>query len=593
MVAAAAAVAGVLSSGVSSVSASVFGLRRFSLPSVCRRRVSAVRPAGSDRLRVRAAAGQAAMLDTASGLDKLHFDNTFVRNLPADPVEENHVRQVLGAAYSKVEPTPVKAPKLLSYSPSCAALLDLSPEDITSDAFAQVFAGNKLVPGMEPFAACYGGHQFGSWAGQLGDGRAISLGEAINQRGERWELQLKGAGRTPYSRQVTADGRAVVRSSVREYLVSEAMHALGVPTTRALSLVATGEGVLRDQFYDGNLQVEPGAVVCRVAPSFLRFGNFELFYSRKDVDNLTKLADYAIQHHFPELADLPVPKRYGEWYRVVVESTAKLIAKWQAVGFVHGVMNTDNLSILGLTIDYGPYGYLDAYDEDFVANTSDYTKRYCYVNQPTIAMWNCVRFGNALTPLVDREALQTTVNNFQSTFSTAFYEEFRQKLGLQTWVGNEDPQMLEELLNYMQTDSADFTNFFRSLSRVPASDTTGDKGVAIAEATAPSLQDNAERKESWRSWMIKYSTRLLRENRSDSERAEAMNKVNPKFILRNHLAHVAIEAIEANGDTTELETLKKILSRPYDEQPEVDAKYTQPAPKWAQRKGICQLSCSS
>src|SRR3954453_10806664 len=285
-------------------------------------------------------------------MQDLHFDNTFVRELPGDPRTDPRVRQVYGALYSRVDPTPVAAPRLIAHSREVAALLGIDEESIASPEFAQVFGGNALLDGMQPYAANYGGHQFGHWAGQLGDGRAITLGETINAKGERWELQLKGAGRTPYSR--TADGRAVLRSSVREFLCSEAMHHLGVPTTRALSLVSTGEQVVRDMFYDGRSKPEPGAIVCRVAPSFIRFGNFELPSSRGDIALLRQLIDFTIRRDFADLvpakradaaAELDEETRRA-WFAEVCKRTAIMIAHWMRVGFVHGVMNTDNMSIL-------------------------------------------------------------------------------------------------------------------------------------------------------------------------------------------------------------------------------------------------------
>jgi len=307
-------------------------------------------------------------------MQSLRFDNSFVRELPADSETGPRRRQVHRALYSRVDPTPVAEPRLIAWSPEVAALLGIDAAEVESPAFAKVFGGNALVDGMQPYAANYGGHQFGQWAGQLGDGRAITLGEIINAAGQRWELQLKGAGPTPYSR--TADGRAVLRSSIREFLCSEAMHHLGVPTTRALSLVATGEPVVRDMFYDGNPRSEPGAIVCRVAPSFIRFGNFELPTSREDVDLLNRLVDFTIRRDFPELIAAggdqagPVSEQVrAEWFAQVCERTASMVAHWMRVGFVHGVMNTDNMSILGLTIDYGPYGWIDDFDPGWTPNT--------------------------------------------------------------------------------------------------------------------------------------------------------------------------------------------------------------------------------
>ncbi|MCW5872891.1 MAG: YdiU family protein, partial [Candidatus Eremiobacteraeota bacterium] len=317
------------------------------------------------------------------------FDDLWVRSLPGEQEVRPGSRQVHGQCYSRVTPTPVHRPRLLAWSSEAAELLDWeqTPE------MAEVLGGNRVLPGMKPYAACYGGHQFGHWAGQLGDGRALTLGEVLNRRGERWEVQLKGAGPTPYSRR--ADGRAVLRSSVREFLCSEAMFHLGIPTTRALALVGTGEGVMRDMFYDGHPAEEPGAVVTRLAPTFVRFGNFEIFASRGETEVLRQLTEFVMAHHYPECkSDI-----YA-FYDEVCRRTARLMAHWMRVGFVHGVMNTDNLSILGWTIDYGPYGWLDPYQLDFTPNTTDRNLRYCYGQQPRIGQWNLARLAEALLPLV-------------------------------------------------------------------------------------------------------------------------------------------------------------------------------------------------
>ncbi|MGZ8153682.1 MAG: protein adenylyltransferase SelO family protein, partial [Burkholderiales bacterium] len=286
----------------------------------------------------------------------LQFDASFVRELPGDPVLTNVPRHVSHAAYTGVDPTPVRAPRLIGWADAVGNTLGIARPVSATGETAQVLGGNLVVPGMQPYAARYAGHQFGNWAGQLGDGRAITLAEVLTQGGSRYDLQLKGAGRTPYSR--TADGRAVLRSSVREFMCSEAMHYLGIPTTRALSLVATGEAVIRDMFYDGNPEAEPGAIVCRVAPTFIRFGNFEMFAANGELDLLKKLADYVIRYHYPELGE-PSPATYARWFEEICRRTAVLMAHWMRVGFVHGVMNTDNMSVLGLTIDYGPYGWLE------------------------------------------------------------------------------------------------------------------------------------------------------------------------------------------------------------------------------------------
>ena len=334
------------------------------------------------------------------------FDNRFLRSLPGDPDPRNFIRQVRAALWSAVAPAPVAAPRLLAHSQEMAAELGFSEADVSSPEFARVFAGNALLPGMQPFASNYGGHQFGHWAGQLGDGRAISLPD-----GQRRELQLKGAGPTPYSR--SADGRAVLRSSIREFLCSEAMHHLGIPTTRALSLVGTGEGVVRDMFYDGHPEVEPGAIVCRVAPSFLRFGHFELPSQRGDTSLLQALADFCIARDFPHLRGRGEPL-YADWFAEVCERTARLVAGWMRVGFVHGVLNTDNMSILGLAIDYGPYGWIDAYDPDWTPNTTDATgRRYRFGWQPRVANWNLGQLARALAPLfTDAAPLQAGLDRF-------------------------------------------------------------------------------------------------------------------------------------------------------------------------------------
>src|SRR5210317_442900 len=326
----------------------------------------------------------------------LSFENQFANELPGDQDMENTRRQVTGACYSLVAPTPVPAPALVAYSKEAAAELGLSEEECRAPWFKDVFSGNLILGDMKPYAMCYGGHQFGNWAGQLGDGRAINLGEIVNAANQRWTLQLKGAGPTPYSR--SADGLAVLRSSLREFVCSEAMYHLGIPTTRALSLILTGEQVVRDMFYDGHPQHEPGAVVCRVAPSFTRFGNFQIFAARGDHDTLRRLAEYTLAQDFPHLGS-PAPETYLALFAEVCRRTAEMVVHWMRVGFVHGVMNTDNMSILGQTIDYGPYGWLEGFEPGWTPNTTDGEgRRYCYGAQPEIAQWNLVQLANALHP---------------------------------------------------------------------------------------------------------------------------------------------------------------------------------------------------
>ena len=340
-----------------------------------------------------------------------NFDNSFVRTLPADRLRHDFPRQVRNVCFSHVQPTSVASPRLLAWTDALGDELGIRRPESATGCAADVFGGNKILPGMQPYAARYGGHQFGNWAGQLGDGRAMTLTEIIGAQNQRYDLQLKGAGRTPYSR--TADGRAVLRSSVREFLCSEAMHHLGVPTTRALSLVATGDAVVRDMFYDGNAAAEPGAIVCRVAPSFIRFGNFEILTWSDELDELKKLADYTITTHFPELG-APSSEVYAKWFEEICRRTAIMVAEWMRVGFVHGVMNTDNMSILGLTIDYGPYGWLEGYDLGWTPNTTDAEgRRYCFGRQPEIAQWNLLRLAGALSPLIpDRAYLERCIRSF-------------------------------------------------------------------------------------------------------------------------------------------------------------------------------------
>ncbi|HEX6267481.1 MAG TPA: YdiU family protein, partial [Burkholderiales bacterium] len=379
------------------------------------------------------------------------FESTFVEALPADTVPTNVPRQVSHAAYTRVEPTPVTEPRLLAWSQPLGELLGFA-----QPLEAQVLAGNRVLPGMKPYAARYGGHQFGQWAGQLGDGRAITLAEVVATDGTRQELQLKGAGRTPYSR--TADGRAVLRSSVREFVCSEAMHFLGVPTTRALSLVGTGETVIRDMFYDGRPAAEPGAIVCRVAPSFVRFGNFEILNERNEHELIKRLADYVIRHHFPGHS-------YASWYREVCRRTALLMVDWMRLGFVHGVMNTDNMSILGLTIDYGPYGWLEGYDPQWTPNTTDaHGRRYCYGNQPQIAQWNLARLAEALLPLIAREELEKGLALYAETFNGAWPRALAQKLGLPGLDQPGDEELVGELFEALSGAETDFTLFFRELA---------------------------------------------------------------------------------------------------------------------------------
>ena len=524
-------------------------------------------------------------------LDNLQFDNRFIRELPGDPEPENYRRQVYGACYSRVVPTPARQPQLLAYSREVAADLGMSEQTCQSEDFCRVFAGSRLANGMAGYAMNYGGHQFGHWAGQLGDGRAINLGEVVNSSGRRFVLQLKGAGPTPYSRR--ADGLAVLRSSVREFLCSEAMHHLGVPTTRALSVVLTGQQVVRDMFYDGNPQLEPGAVVCRVAPSFTRFGNFQIFTARDDMDSLKKLVDYTIRTDFPELGEPSVPV-YLRWFEEVCRKTAEMIVHWQRVGFVHGVMNTDNMSILGLTIDYGPYGWLENYDPDWTPNTTDAQgRRYRFGNQPTIAYWNLVQLANAIYPLILRaESLQQALSAYTHSFDTGWKAMMAAKLGL-AGIELGDDALVSGLFQLLQAAETDMTLFYRRLADVDITQETD----TLAEFLAM-LQQNSyapltdETLENAKIWFQAYRGRSLRDGRPQPERRAAMNAVNPKYVLRNYLAQQAIDQAE-QGDFAMVWELLELLRSPYAEQPE-KAHFAAKRPDWAkQRAGCSMLSCSS
>ncbi|KAK9941312.1 hypothetical protein M0R45_017920 [Rubus argutus] len=542
-------------------------------------------------------------------LEDLNWDNSFVRELPGDPRTDTFPREVLHACFTKVSPSAqVDDPQLVAWSASVAELLELDPQEFERPDFPLLFSGPSPLVGLSPYAQCYGGHQFGMWAGQLGDGRAITLGEVLNSKSERWELQLKGAGKTPYSR--FADGLAVLRSSIREFLCSEAMHSLGIPTTRALCLVTTGKYVTRDMFYDGNPKEEPGAIVCRVAPSFLRFGSYQIHASREkeDLAIVRTLADYAIRHHFPHIENMSrseslsfntgneehsvvdlTSNKYAAWAVEVAERTASLVARWQGVGFTHGVLNTDNMSILGLTIDYGPFGFLDAFDPSYTPNTTDLPgRRYCFANQPDIGLWNIMQLTRTLSSaelINDKEA-----NYAMERYGTKFMDDYQaimtKKLGLPKYV----KQLISKLLNNMAVDKVDYTNFFRLLSNIKADPSIPDEEL-LNPLKAVLLDIGQERKEAWISWVRIYIEELSASGIPDEERKASMNAVNPKYVLRNYLCQSAIDAAE-QGDFGEVQRVLKVMERPFDEQPGME-KYARLPPAWAYRPGVCMLSCSS
>lgn len=520
---------------------------------------------------------------------KLNIQDTFNKQLPADKIIENKRRQVLDACFSFVNPKKTANPKLIHVSKEMLTAIGLSLEDATSEEFLQVFTGNKILENTKPFAMCYGGHQFGNWAGQLGDGRAINLTEVLHNK-KRWAIQLKGAGETPYSR--NADGLAVLRSSIREYLCSEAMFHLGIPTTRALSLSLSGDDVLRDILYNGNSAYEKGAIVSRLAPSFIRFGNFEILSARKNYSALKKLADYTIQHFYPEIISKGKQK-YLDFLTQVRNRTIEMIVHWQRVGFVHGVMNTDNMSILGLTIDYGPYGWLEGYDYGWTPNTTDNQhKRYRYANQSQIGLWNLFQLANSLFPLVEEVLpLQNILDSYSDIYDNKQLKMMKSKIGLFSEDVN-DEELIGRLEETLQLTETDMTLFFRNLALVCSSDTFDMAFNKIKDAFYTIIEVKDTIKNHWQDWFERYLKRLQKETFSDSVRKEKMNAVNPKYVLRNYMAQLAIDAAN-QGDYSIIDTLHNVLKNPYNEQPEQN-KWFSKRPEWARNKvGCSTLSCSS
>lgn len=463
-------------------------------------------------------------------------------------------------------PTPLPAPYFVAASAKAAALVGLDPALLATDEYVELLTGNRVAANSQPLSAVYSGHQFGVWAGQLGDGRAILIGE-LNGSAGPMELQLKGAGLTPYSRM--GDGRAVLRSSIREFLCSEAMAALGIPTTRALAIIGSDQGVMRET-------VETSAVVTRMAPSFVRFGSFEHWFYRDKPEELKALADYAITTFYPELTSEPNP--YTALLAEVSRRTARMIAHWQAVGFMHGVMNTDNMSILGLTLDYGPFGFMEAFDPNHICNHTDQQGRYSYANQPQVGHWNCYALGQALLPLIgDVDDAQQALAEYEPEFARTQRYLLHAKLGLQT-ERDDDRALFDSMFALMADGHVDFTRFFRMLGNL-ATD-TDDKATA--------LRDTFIDREAFDAWAVQYRRRLRAEHSVDAERKAAMDAVNPKFVLRNYLAQVAIDKAQQK-DYSEIARLLAVLERPFDEQPENEA-YAALPPDWASH---LEVSCSS
>ena len=489
-------------------------------------------------------------------LDRLELDNTFFE-LPPN-------------FHTRLQPTPLPQPYLVAASASAAALIGLDPAVFSTPEFVEVFSGNAIHPKSQPLAAVYSGHQFGVWAGQLGDGRAILLGDvaAPSQAAPgRLELQLKGAGQTPYSRM--GDGRAVLRSSIREFLCSEAMAALGIPTSRALCVTGSDYRVMRET-------PETTAVATRMAPSFVRFGSFEHWYYNGQHEELKTLADHVIERCYPELRDAPNP--YQALLSEVTRRTAHMVAQWQAVGFMHGVMNTDNMSILGITLDYGPFGFMEAFDQGHICNHTDQQGRYAYAMQPQVANWNCHALGQAMLPLIGEvDAIRAALSVFGPAYTEKLDGLLHAKLGLSTRL-EQDAGLFDALFQTMQASHVDFTLFFRRLA-----DLRADR----PEADAP-LRDLFIDRAAFDAWALQYRARLKQEDSEDHARGLAMRKVNPKYVLRNYLAQVAIDKAQQK-DFSETAKLLSVLERPFDEQPENEA-YAALPPDWASE---LEVSCSS
>lgn len=485
--------------------------------------------------------------------EQLRFDNSFAR-LP-------------DRFYSRIRPTPFAAPHhLVSINPAVARLLGVDPEQVETQEWIDLLSSRQLPAAAEPLAMLYAGHQFGHYVPQLGDGRAILLGEVRNYRDEKYDIQLKGSGLTPYSRD--GDGRAVLRSTIREYLCSEAMHGLGIPTTRALAIVGSDAEVYREQ-------IETGAILARVAPSHVRFGSFEVFYYREQHDAVQQLADYVIAEHYPELADHARP--YLALFEAVVQRTARLIAHWQAVGFAHGVLNTDNMSILGLTLDYGPFGFMERYQPGYICNHSDFHGRYAFDQQPNIGLWNLTALAQALTPLFSIDEARAALERYQPDFRQHYLDLMRAKLGLQQ-ADEADQQLVSELLGTLQASHVDYTRLFRALC-----DFDSDP-----QAHNDHIRDMFLEREAFDHWAQQYRQRLQQEQSKDASRHAAMRRVNPKYILRNYMAQIAIEKAQQK-DFSEVDTLLELLRDPFAEHPQLQH-YAGEPPAWADQ---IEVSCSS
>lgn len=485
-------------------------------------------------------------------LKNLNFDNSYLR-LPE-------------CFFQRKDPKPLRNPFLIGFNPEVAKLLDIDPCTVNPKEIAMFLGGEESLPGSEPLAMKYTGHQFGVYNPELGDGRGLLLGEVVNNKGERWDLHLKGAGKTAFSR--FGDGRAVLRSSVREYLISEAMHGLGIPTTRALSLIGSEELAMRDGM------MEPCATVLRVTQCHIRFGHFEYLYHTRQHDELKVLADYCIERYFPEYMSDENP--YLSMYQEVSKRSAAMVAKWQAYGFVHAVLNTDNMSLIGETFDYGPYSFMDAYKPSTVSNGNDHQGRYAFVQQPSIIQWNLSCLGQALLPLINRDDLVAVLDQYPGHYRQAELSAFRKRLGFQL-VEEEDEELVLQLLKLFSQQSVDMNRFFRCLSDFDGSE--GSVAALMALMAQPA---------SLSEWLLAYEARLVKEPASLPIRRAQMRCVNPAYILRNYMAEEAIRAA-TDGDFSVVHNLLMLLRNPMEESPEFE-RFSNAPPDWA--GGIC-LTCSS
>lgn len=470
---------------------------------------------------------------------------------------ENSYARLNPGFYEVVDPTPLPDPYLVAFNPDAATLLDLDPREASGPDAPLYLSGAKRLPGAEPIAEAYAGHQFGVWVPQLGDGRAFLLGEVRNGRGESWDLHLKGGGKTRFSRH--GDGRSVLRSTVREYLGSEALHGLGIPTTRALAIVGSDAPVERET-------VETAATLIRLSPSHVRFGTFQYFAAREEDERVRELADYVIQRHFSGLTG--EPDRFRRFFGEVCRRTGELIARWIAAGFAHGVMNTDNMSVLGITLDYGPYGFLDEYDPGFICNHSDVEGRYAFDQQASVGMWNCARFGESLVSLFGIDAAKEELERFREAFAAEYARRMRAKLGLRTERG-EDAELVRDLLVLLRENRVDYTRFFRALAEF---------GSAHGTISAAGFE----------AWARRYAARLVAEGSEGAERAERIRRVNPKYVIRNWIAQEAIQRAQ-RGEFANIEELRRLFTDPFAEHPGME-RFAEP-PSGAARE--IAVTCSS